>query len=129
MKNIVENQYYSIYVDQDKNRIYLTILGFWRALDLVPNYISDIAKATQSVSKGFTILTDLTQMKPPPQEVGGIHMKAQKALVDAGLSKTAELLPADAIAQMAVDRYSRESGMEKGSFSSREEAEKWLDGN
>ena len=127
MKDIAENEYYSITVDEKKNRIYLTILGFWRDPDVVPNYVSDITKAGQSVSKDFTILTDITQMKPPPKNVGEIHMKAQKVLVDAGLDKTAELLPAHAIAQMAVDRYSRESGMKKGSFSSREEAEKWLD--
>ena len=127
MKTIAENEYYSLTVDEKRNRIYLTILGFWRGPDVVPNYISDITKAARSVSRDFTILTDVTQMTAPPTSIGEMHMKAQKILVDAGLCKTAELLPTAAISQMALDRYSRESGMNKGSFSSREEAEKWLD--
>jgi len=127
MKVIAENEYYSIIVDEIKNRVYLTIVGFWEDMDVVPNFISDMTKASQSVSRGFTVLVDITQMKPPPKKVGEMHMKAQGIFLGAGLVKTAELLPANVIAKMAVDRYSRESGMQKGSFSSREEAEKWLD--
>jgi len=127
MKVIARNDNYIIMVDEAKNRIYLTIIGFWKDLGMVPNYLDDITKAGQSVSTGFTILTDVTKMKVPTPEVGEIHGKAQGILVGAGLSKTAEILPADAIAQIAVDRYSKKSGMKKASFSTFEEAEKWLD--
>ncbi len=129
MKEILKNDYYSITVDEKKNRIYLTITGFWKDTNSVTNYISDLTEACRRLTKGFTILTDITQMKPPSPEVGEIHMKAQKVLVDAGLSHTAEILPASAVAKMAVDRYSDESGMKKGSFSSTPEAEVWLDNN
>jgi hypothetical protein len=48
-------------------------------------------------------------------------------LVAAGVRKTAELVPAGVIEQMALKRYAKESGMEKGSFEDLTEAEAWLD--
>ncbi len=44
-----------------------------------------------------------------------------------GLSKVAERVGSDAIAKMALDRFSRESGMHKGTFESWREADDWLD--
>ncbi len=127
VEEIAKNEYYLISVDKNKNRIYLTVQGFWNDPSVVPNYIDDIAKAASSTTQSFTVITDVTQMKPPSPEVGELHMKAQTTLVEKGLSATAEILPASVIAQASVDRYSKESGMNKGSFATIEEAEKWLD--
>ena len=94
---------------------------------MVPNYLGDLIKAVGELSKDFTILTDVTQMKAPPADVGALHAEAQKVLVDAGLKKTAEVVGQDVITKMAVDRLSRESGMNKGTFGNKKEAEAWLD--
>ena len=127
MEEIAKNEYYSISVDSGKNRIYLTVQGFWKDPTVVPNYIQDIEKAASSALQDFTVITDITQMRPPSPEVGELHMKAQTALVEKGLIATAEILPESVIAQASVDRYSKESGMNKGSFASIVEAESWLD--
>ena len=74
------------------------------------------SKATRELSKGYTILTDVTRMKAPPQDVVNLHTEAQKVVIAAGLSKTAELVGHDAITKMSVDRFSKESGMYKGTF-------------
>ena len=129
MKEISNNDYYSIKVDENKNRMYLTITGFWKEVSQVPNYLEDLKKATEFLSNEYEILTDIRKMKPPTQEVGALHVKAQKLVIDAGLSKTAEIHPESQLAKMSVDRFSVESGMKKGMFPSIEEAEKWLDTN
>lgn len=127
MKDIANNEYYSIQVDKDKNRMYLTLIGYWKSRSVVPNYVADLQKATQELSRGYTILTDVTQMKTPPQEIAALHTEAQKVVMAAGLKKTAELVGQDVIAKMAIDQFSKQSGMQKGTFANKEEAEAWLD--
>ncbi|RPJ63375.1 MAG: hypothetical protein EHM12_02460 [Dehalococcoidia bacterium] len=127
MTEIAKTAKYSVSVDSKKNRMYITVVGFWASPADVPNYIDDVKKAAAAITKGFTIVTDLTQMKTPAPEIGPIHEQAQKVLIGAGLKKTAEILTADAIAKMVMDRYSKASGMEKMIFHDKAEAEAWLD--
>lgn len=127
MKTVAQNDCYVISVDLAKNRAYLTLLGYWKSRADVPRYIDDWKDAVNELSRGFTVLSDTRRMKTPPQDVVQLHAQAQKALIAAGLSKTAELVGSDAIARLAVDRFSRESGMYKGTFDSWEEANAWLD--
>jgi len=127
MKTIAKNEYYAILVDTTKNRLYLTLIGFWKSRSVVPNYIEDLKKATKELSRGYAILTDTTRMKAPPPEVVSLHTEAQKVVVAAGLKKTAEVVGQDVFAKMAVDHFSRESGMYKRTFDNKPEAEAWLD--
>ena len=126
-KTIAENDYYVIAVDTAKNRAYLTLIGYWKSRAEIPKYVEDWKKALRELSKGFTVLTDVTKFKAPPQEVVVLHTEAQKVLMKGGLSKVAELVGRDAITKMAVDRFSRESGMYKGTFDNWREADEWLD--
>jgi hypothetical protein len=127
MKTIAQNDSYVIAVDPSKNRAYLTLIGYWKSRAEVPKYIDDWKKAIKELSKGFTVLSDVTRMKAPPQDVVQLHTEAQKVLMAGGLSKVAELVGSDVIAKMAIDRFSRESGMYKGTFDNWREADDWLD--
>lgn len=127
MKTIAQNDYYIIAVDGGKNRAYLTLIGYWKSRSDVPKYIEDWKKALRELSKGFTVLTDVTKFKAPAQEVVSLHTEAQKVLMTAGLSKVAELVGRDVITKMSIDRFSRESGMYKGTFDNWREADEWLD--
>jgi hypothetical protein len=127
MKTIAQNDYYVIAADPSKNRMYLTLIGYWRSRAEVPKYIEDLKKATRELSRGYTILTDVTKMKAPPQDVVTLHTEAQKVVLAAGLSKTAELVGSDIFTKMSVDRFSKESGMHKGTFDNWREADEWLD--
>jgi hypothetical protein len=66
-------------------------------------------------------------MKAPPQDVVSLHTEAQKVVLSAGLSKTAELVGSNIITKMSVDRFSKESGMYKGTFDNWRDADEWLD--
>jgi hypothetical protein len=126
-KTIAQNEYYVIAVDPGKNRMYLTLIGYWKSRAEVPKYLDDLKKGTRELSKGYTILTDVTKMKAPPQDVVSLHTEAQKVVLAAGLSKTAELVGSNIITKMSVDRFSKESGMYKGTFDSWRDADEWLD--
>jgi len=127
MKAIATTEYYSLAVDQAKNRLYLTINGFWKNRAAVSNYLADLKKATQELSTGYTVFTDVTQMKTPPQDVAALHIEAQKVVVSAGLRKTAELVAQNVAISMPLNRYAKTSGMQRRTFHEREEAEVWLD--
>ena len=127
MQIIAQNECYAIQVDKKKNRLYLTLIGYWKSRAVVPNYLEDMKKASLELSQDYTILTDVTQIKTPPQDVVSLHLEAQKLVTTDGLKKTAELVGQDVIVQMAFDRFSRESGMPKGTFVDKQEAEAWLD--
>jgi hypothetical protein len=127
MKEIAKTNFYTIGIDTAENRLYLKVIGFWNDLSLVSNYPDDIKKASQELTPGFTVLADLTEMKPMPKEVGPLYERAQKILVKSGLKKTAEILPESAILKMQVKKFARSSEMPKAEFHSKEEAEAWLD--
>ena len=128
MKTIAKTAYYSIEVDKTKNRIYLTVLGFWKNAAAVPSFVEDVTTACKEVSPGFTVLADVSRMITPPPEVAAVHEKAQQATVAAGLRKTAEILPKEkALEKMALAKWSTASGMLKGMFHAIADAEAWLD--
>jgi hypothetical protein len=62
MKQVVaRNKHYEIGIDPDKNRAYITIIGFWRSPGEVGSYVQDLDQALVQLKPGFTLLTDLTQ--------------------------------------------------------------------
>lgn len=118
---------YTIRVDANKNRLYLTLRGFWRTPDEVGSYEADFKKALSQLKPKFTILADLREFLPSGAAVAPMHAKVQGLAVAAGLTKTAEVLSSDnAISKMATNNYARQSGMKRGAFGSIAEAETWL---
>jgi len=126
MKPIAETAYYRIEVDPNKNRLYLTLWGFWKNLEVAPHFLEDIGKVAHLLQPGFTALANVSQLKPTPQEVKVIHEKAQKILLHAGLRKTAEVIPDDTVVQVQIDDFAKQSKMPKREFYTQEEAENWL---
>ena len=123
---INETKQYTISILPEKNRAYLKIIGFWRNPDVVPNYIKDWTNATSLLKKGFTLLTDASEMKTHPQELRKLHEQAQAIILRAGVSKVAEILK-DEVAEMQLDAVAKTTQFPKKNFRSAEEAEKWLD--
>ena len=128
MEEIAKNEYYSIGVDKGKNRIYIVMTDFWGDVSLAASYVEDIRTACQMVSKDFTVLADLRNMKTPSVDVKQKFAEVQNIMEKAGLLKTAEILPEDVVAQMSVDRTFKKYTMVRGLFSSKLKAEAWLDG-
>lgn len=126
MEEIAKNDHYEINVDTSKNRLYLKLKGFWKEKSDVPDYLNDIQKSAKRMSRGFCVLSDLREMKPPSQDIGALHMEAQTIYIQAGLDRTAEVLNS-AVTKMSTNRYSDATKMKKMDFNSVEEAEKWLE--
>jgi hypothetical protein len=123
---IRDNKYYKLTVSPEKNRAYLTIIGYWRNKDVVPDYLKDWTTAASSLKKGFTLLTDASQMKTHPKDVRTLHEQAQALILKAGVIKVAEIMKDD-IAEIQLDAVAKTTQLPKKNFRTAEEAEKWLD--
>ena len=122
----IENKHYQIGIDKSKNRIYVTIIGFWRSPEEVSEYVPDLDRALLQLQPGFTLLTDLTQMKTHPKTLNPVHLAAQQLLVAGGLTQTAEVVSSSFV-QFQAESLSKQSEMPLRQFSSIEEASAYLD--
>ena len=123
---IGSNKFYTISVSTEKNRAYLKIIGFWRTPEQVPDYINHWVSGVSKLKKGFTLLTDASEMKTHPKEVVKLHEQAQAILLKAGVSKVAEILKDD-VAEMQLNALAKTTQFPKKNFRTAEEAEAWLD--
>jgi hypothetical protein len=123
---ISDNKHYKIMVSPEKNRAYLTIHGFWRNKEAVPDYLQDWSKAVASLKAGFTLLTDASEMKTHPKDVQKLHEEAQALVLKAGVVKVAEILK-DNITELQLNAVAKATQFPKKNFRTVEEAEEWLD--
>ncbi len=125
-ERITSNSYYDIAVDSAKNRIYLTIKGFWQTKELVPHYINDIGTAVGRMKPGFTVLADLTRMVQPTPEVCALHQESQVLLVKCGAARAAQIAY-DPLLTNVLNQYSAELKISRRIFGETSFAEAWLD--
>ena len=124
--DINKTKQYTISVSPAKNRAYLKIIGFWRGPEIVPDYIKDWTKAVSLLNKGFTLLTDASEMKTHPASVRPLHEQAQGILIKAGVSKVAEVVKDD-VAEMQLDAVAKTTQFPKKTFKLHNDAEIWHD--
>ena len=125
MKSIASTDFYSIDVDQLKNRMVLTYKGSWIRPDQVPNFLEDHAAAVRLLSKGFTVLADVRQMEG--MFLSDYVEKVQKHALEAGIRKAARVYPGPSFIRVQADRIHERTGIRSKAFESMEEAEAWLD--
>ena len=129
-KEIAGNQFYTISVDEEINRMYITFRGEWKKPSQVPNLISDHEKLLRHLKPGFTSLVDLSEMKTPSAEAVEVLTEAASMLEKADMKKQAQIIDK---ATMDVIRQSRGAMKDAGAddrmiqFTDPDEAEKWLD--
>lgn len=128
-KKIAKNSYYKIYIDEIRNRIYITFYGLWQEVAEVPNFVEDIEKAIQALSSGFTVLADTRSMKTPTKEVDDLHSMVLRIMDKAGLDRLALIIDRE-ILRIAGGRVMREGGIKERMefFKDTDGAEDWLDG-
>lgn len=122
---IAKNNYYTIEINQLKNRAYLTLMGYWNNPS---DFISDIEFGIRKLSTGFTTLVNLTQYTGTSKELLNLHVDAQKISVEAGLSRVAEVFSRNPLVlKLFADSYAKESGAMTMAFQDTSQSEKWLD--
>jgi hypothetical protein len=124
---IAKNENYEIYVDIDKNRSYIKVIGKWMSRDKVKDFFPDWKKAASYMKPNFTIFADIHLMKSMSKEVEKLHQEIQVYLVDQGLLVTAQLASTDDLADYQIHRSTQRSNLTILKFATRDEAEYYLD--
>ncbi|MDO6390723.1 hypothetical protein Q4E40_11345 [Pontibacter sp. BT731] len=126
-QNVVRNACYEIGYDGIRNRLYLSILGFWKNTDIVPDFLKDWDGALQLVSPGFTLLIDMRTMITHPQQLCSMHEEAQRKMRAAGPSRIANVMPLDKIASLQAADSIKKIELPFQLFETSETAQHWLD--
>ncbi len=124
---IASNTCYDLCYDPAKNRIYLSIRGFWKSLDNVPHYLDDWQKVLRLKKPGFTVLSNLQEMITHPQNLNFLHVQAQQMVMEQQVASIAHVIPADKIAKLQVEAIAEQSKIPVRNFDSKHQAELWLD--
>ncbi|WP_338790369.1 hypothetical protein V9L05_03145 [Bernardetia sp. Wsw4-3y2] len=124
---IARNENYEIYVDTDKNRAYIKVIGRWMNRDKVKDFFPDWKKAASFMKPHFTIFADIRLMGSMSKEVENLHQEIQVYLVEQGLLVTAQLASADDLADYQIHRSTQRAKHPIIKFATRDEAEFYLD--
>ena len=108
---MIKTAYYEIDYDKPKNRVLWTMIGFWKSMDIVPDYFKDWASTLSGIPTGFSILCDLTEMKPWPEDVFRANMEQQAKCMKRGCGAVA-ICVSNTVTKLQLQRVVRESGME-----------------
>lgn len=127
LTHIARNKCYEISYDGTKNRIYFSILGFWKSKASIPDFLNDWEKALQLVTPGFTVLIDMRTMITHPQQLNGLHEQSMKMIRDAGVSQIANVMPTDRIASLQINEITDRVELPVHVFETCKAADEWLD--
>ena len=126
MQKILEKPYATIYMDVHKKRLYqawfgyLTVDQFKAAIDISVDCFKEHDLTT--------ILSDTTHQAVLAKEGSDYAASVVPVLMENGMKKVAFILPKSIFTKLAVQNFTEQSqsGV-SGSFTSLEEAERWLD--
>jgi len=117
METVVKTDFFELYIDKVKNRLYSIIKGFWYDEKFLDNYIFDQREALSHLKPGFTMIVNLVDFKIMPDPFIEKEKRAQKDLREKGLFRVAELVPKSEIARDQLGKVSRENKMPNRQFS------------
>ena len=108
------------------NRLYLKLEGFLtvnEANDLKERY----GRALSKCRRGFTVLSDISDLRSQTPQVQEIMQKITKMTGDAGVSRVARIVGLNPIAGIQLGRLAHsESKFPAGNFKTPDEAERFL---
>ena len=116
---------HSVRINKLKNRMYIKVanLETGEATKATDAIISEAKK----LRKGFTVINDVSEFVPLNDVDQKEITRAQKFLLDSGMSRLVRIVGDTAIGQMQMNRKARELGFSADRFNTLAEAEKALD--
>jgi hypothetical protein len=117
---------YNIRVDQTKNRLYVTLTGFFM-LEEMKKCVDETIQATKKLKTGYDVISDVSQFKPGMPEVTKEIERVQKHFLASGVRRGLRVVGHSALIGMQFSRTSKEVGYNSTNVATVEEAEKILD--
>ena len=133
-ETIMENNYYTLSIDTDKNRAYFIARGEWGDVSIMREYVKYSKEAVDRLTRGFTVLADVREMTMPAdeklQEILPYFVETTKYNDEAGIKKQAQIVKEDTKeVSKTARKVMKDSNFDEKmiQFTDPVEAEKWLD--
>lgn len=125
-QQIAHNNCYTLSFDETKNRIYYSILGYWKNHESIPSFLTDWDKTLQLAASGFDLLVDMRTMLTHPQQLNSLHEEALQKVIAGGVSRVANVMPHDKIASLQAAEILKNVNLPTQNFETCEAGEQWL---
>jgi len=114
-----------IQADTDKNRLYITLNGFFTNDELV-TAADKIIEETNKLKPGFIVINDISNFKPASQSGMSEIKRAQMYVKEKGAQRIIRVIGEAALTSMQLSRTAKEIGYEADAVATVAEAEKLL---
>lgn len=118
---------YTIRVDPVRNRLYVTLEGFF-TLDEIKQCGNETIEATKKLRRGYCVVTDITQYKAGPPEVAQDVERVQAHFRRSGARQGVRIVGESFLSGMQFRRTGGNAEYDSVNVPSLEAAEKFLDG-
>ncbi len=125
MKTVASNDYYTVGVDTQKNRLFLSATGMWIKEAEVKDFVTDVQTALDELQPSLTILIDGRGMQGT--SLPDVFVDAQKAAVVKGIKRVASVYDRESFFKLQAEQIAQTSGFPVQRFGDMEEARSWLD--
>jgi hypothetical protein len=116
---------YSIRVDVDRNRLYITLVGFF-SLAEIKKCGDETIEATKHLRPGYDVITDITQFKAGTADVAADIERVQTHFRRSGARQGVRIVGSNALSGMQFRRTGTTAEFNSVNVKSSEEAEKIL---
>ncbi len=116
---------YKINVDAQKNRLYLTLIGFFTPEEILRCGDETIA-ATRKLKAGYDVVTDITEFKPGSAEVAKDIERVQAHFIKTGARQGVRVVGQNSSSSMQFDRVGKLAGYQSTPVRTMVEAETLL---
>ncbi len=116
---------FEVKVNYHKNRLYIKLAKMENGE--AEKAANEVINSVVRLRKGFTVINDISDFIPVDESDQEYITKAQKHVLQAGVSRVVRVVGDTIFGQMQMNRKSREVGYTADTFPSLREAEKVLD--
>ena len=116
---------YSIRLDIDRNRLYVTLVGFFSLVE-IKKCGDETIEATKRLRRGYDIVTDITQFKAGPADVAADIERVQAHFRKSGARQGVRIVGGNVLSGMQFRRTGTSAEYNSVNVASLEEAEKLL---
>jgi hypothetical protein len=116
---------YNINADTQRNRLYITLVGFFSAEEIKKCGDETIA-ATRKLKSGYDVITDITQFKPGTAEVAKDIERVQTHFAQSGARQGVRVVGQNSSSNMQFSRVGKIAGYQSTAVTTLQEAEAFL---
>ncbi len=117
---------YIIKADAEKNRLYITMVGFFKA-DEMKKCTDEVIEESKKLKRGYDVITDISQFKPVGSDTVKEIERGQRHFRETGISRGIRVVGESVISGMQFRRTGKATGYDPDTVATVADAEKLLD--